>query len=68
MNATRTKGGNMKVHASELYRVAYSKYIDLQGECPHWDYEFPDGIGHTCCNAMNAAKDKMKGIRKSLKV
>lgn len=54
----------MKVPASERYRMAYNEYIDLTGECPHWDYERPEGIGHACCHAMNAAKDKLKGTRK----
>lgn len=57
----------MKVVASELYRVAYNKYIELQGECPHWDFETPEGNGCACCQAMLNAQAKVRTIGKSLK-
>ncbi len=44
------------------YDVLYRRKIDTEGECPHWDYEYPDGHEWPCCIAMRRAQDAFKEL------
>ena len=48
------------------YIAAYNWYLTAQGECPHWDYENPNGCGAQCCLDMVDAHNRVKQIRKKL--
>lgn len=48
------------------YKKAYDWYITAQGECPHWDYETPDGVGAQCCQDMVTAHNSLKRIKRQL--
>lgn len=44
------------------YDVLYRRKIDAEGECPHWDYEYPDGSEWTCCITMRRAQDDFREL------
>ncbi len=48
------------------YRNAYNLYLITQGECPHWDYENPDGVGAACCIEMENTKQRCRRIKAKL--
>lgn len=37
-----------------------------EAECPHWDYDGP-GDGHTCCDELAAASERVHRLRKALR-
>ena len=67
MNGNQTKEGIMAIIDTRGdYATAYGLYLTLQGECAHWDYENPDGVGVACCNDMQRAKENCQRIKKRL--
>ena len=48
------------------YARAYNWFLTAQGECPHWDYDNPDGCGAQCCLDMQKAERQVKLIGKQL--
>lgn len=37
-----------------------------EAECPHWDWDGP-GEGHTCCDELAAASERVRRLRKALR-
>lgn len=34
-----------------------------QNDCPHWDYDEPDGADYPCCYVMRKAEDRVRALR-----
>lgn len=48
------------------YDRAYNLYLIAQAECPHWDYENPDGEHGQCCLEMEQARQRCKQVKARL--